>query len=84
MEVTDLSLFSVLENQFVCDGEPGHEIVFVYDGCFSDESVYRRDSLSLTESDGKVLPVCWRRLDWFDDYHRLVPEGLGVMLTDAH
>lgn len=82
-EVTDLRLLGVLENRFVCDGESGHEIVFVYDGRFSDESAYRMETLSMHESDGKVLPVRWRRRDWFDDYHRLVPERLGAMLADT-
>ncbi len=84
LATTDLRLLGVIENRFVCDGESGHEIVFVYDGLFRDESVYQRESPSLTESDGTVWPVRWRRLDWFDDYHRLAPEGLKALLTDAH
>ncbi len=47
----------MIENWFVCDGEVGHEIVSVYDGCFRDESVYGREYLPLIESDGKVQPV---------------------------
>ncbi len=83
LEVIGLRLLGVLENRFVCDGEPGHEIVFVYDGRFRDESVHQRESLPVTESDGELLTARWRRLDWFDDYHRLVPEALGEMLAQT-
>ena len=37
-EVTDLQLVGVLESIFTVDERAGHEIVFVYDGRFVDES----------------------------------------------
>ncbi len=46
LEVQDLSYLGVLQNLFTLEGEPGHEIVFVYDGRFADESVYRAESIA--------------------------------------
>ncbi len=41
-EVTHLRLLGVLENHFTYDGSPRHEIDFVFDGRFADESRYGR------------------------------------------
>ena len=77
-EITDLQLLGVLENLFNLEGEPGHEIVFVYDGRFIDETVYERSELTVHEDNGDILRAVWRSLDSFDSHHRLVPEGLGI------
>jgi len=79
-EITDLRLLGVLENLFVCDGKPGHEIVFVYDGRFVDEAMYGKESMTLTEDGGETFRVTWRPLASFDDQHRLVPEQLWDLL----
>ena len=83
LEVTDLRLLGTLENLFTCEGRPGHEIVFVYDGRFADESAYQRSVLTVTEDNGETLTARWRALDSFDEYHRLVPEALLPLLGDA-
>lgn len=79
-EVTGLRLLGVLENLFECDGKPGHEIVFVFDGRFADEAMYGKESMTLTEDGGGTFHAMWRALDSFDEQHRLVPEGLWGML----
>jgi len=78
-EITDLKLLTVLENLFTLEGKPGHEIVYVYDGRFLDESVYRRDSFKVQE-ETETAKASWRRLGFFNDYHRLVPEALVPLL----
>jgi 8-oxo-dGTP pyrophosphatase MutT (NUDIX family) len=78
-EISDLKLLTVLENLFTLEGKPGHEIVYVYDGRFLDESAYRRDSFTVKE-ETETLKASWRRLDFFTDYHRLVPEALIPLL----
>jgi 8-oxo-dGTP pyrophosphatase MutT (NUDIX family) len=83
LEVTDLHLLGALENLFTCEGELGHEIVFVYDGRFADESAYQRSVLTVTEDNGETLKARWRALDSFDECHRLVPEALISLLGDA-
>lgn len=79
-EIADLNLLTVLENLFTLEGKPGHEIVYVYDARFIDESAYRRDSFTVTE-ETETLKASWRRLGFFDDYHRLVPEALVPLLN---
>ena len=78
-EITDLNLLSVLENLFTLEGKPGHEIVYVYDGRFLDKSAYGRDSFTVRE-ETETTKASWRRLSFFNDYHRLVPEALVPLL----
>lgn len=77
VEIREVRLLGVLENLFTLDGQQGHEIVFVFDARFVDESLYQRAKLPFHEAG-------WRDADarWFDlstakeDPARLVPEGL--------
>jgi ADP-ribose pyrophosphatase YjhB (NUDIX family) len=78
-EITDLKLLTVLENIFTLEGETGHEIVYVYDARFTDPSVYKRYSLDVHE-ETETLKASWRSLDFFNDYHRLVPPELAPLL----
>ena len=80
LEITDLKLLGTIENIFILEGEKGHEIVYVYDGNFTETSVYRQESLTACEDDGEILTARWRPLDFFNDYHRLVPEELMSLL----
>jgi 8-oxo-dGTP pyrophosphatase MutT (NUDIX family) len=79
-EITDLKLLTVLESLFSVDGKPGHEIVYVYDGRFTDKAAYERDSFTVTE-DTETVQASWRRMGFFNDYHRLVPEALIPLLN---
>ena len=82
-EVTALRLRTVLENIFVCDGRGGHEIVFVFEGSLEDRTIYERDVIETSEDNGTRLHVVWRRIDAFDEHHRLVPSGLLPLLRTA-
>ena len=56
-------LLGVLENLFEFDGQPGHEIVFLYETEFADASAYKRDRFDFMDRlDAPVtLPaVFWR------------------------
>ncbi len=54
-----MTLLGIVENIFVYEGEPGHEMVFVYDGRFVDESLYQRESLDGVEGKRQFKAV-WR------------------------
>ena len=82
-EITDLELLGTIENIFTLEGEKGHEIVYVYDANFKDASVYKQESLMACEDDGEILTARWRDLDFFNEYHRLVPEELMSLLRDC-
>lgn len=70
-----LELVDVLENIFRIDGELGHEIVFLHAGRLEPEPAV--EGASLTESDGSVVPVCWRPVDDADEALPLFPDGVG-------
>lgn len=78
-EISDLKLLTVLESIFVHEGKPGHEIVYVYEGRFSDKQAYQRETFEVHE-ETEILTASWRGLDSFDDYHRLVPVELVSLL----
>ena len=80
VDVTALRLIDVVESIFSVNGRAGHEIVFVYDGRFVDETLYTRSHIEATEGNGEQLHVTWRSLDSFNDQHRLVPEALLTIL----
>ncbi|HET7228387.1 MAG TPA: NUDIX hydrolase [Longimicrobium sp.] len=64
-ELADVRLLGVLENIFTYQGRPGHEIVFVFIGRFADASLYERDELRWTESDGTEWRAEWLPLGHF-------------------
>lgn len=81
--ITDLRLLGVLESIFTVGERAGHEIVFVYDGRFCDESVYEQAAFMAYEDNGEILRAVWRELTSFNEQHRLVPEKLLSLLQAA-
>ena len=81
LEIGTLTRLGVLENVFSYDGKPGHEVVFVYDARFCDESVYTRDELPLNEDvwDGAAR---WADLDALPA-EPLYPDGILELLGEA-
>jgi ADP-ribose pyrophosphatase YjhB (NUDIX family) len=79
-EITGLRLIGIIENLFTCDGIDGHEIVFVYDARFTDETVYNNDRFTGFE-EKTSFTASWCTLDSFDNSHRLVPEQLMDILN---
>lgn len=59
--IRDLALLTTVENIFRIDGVRGHEVVFLYSGRLEPQPPSAGGTL--TESDGSVVPVVWRRLD---------------------
>ena len=82
-ELESLRYLGTLENIFEYESRPGHEIVLIYDGAFSDPGM-NRDDLAITgRDDGEVLyQACWKPLDFFraQDAPPLYPEGLLALL----
>ncbi len=82
--VKDLRYLVTLENIFVYNGQPGHEIVLVYDGTFVDESLYERDCIEGYEDDDQPpFEAYWKSLDEFrgEGAPPLYPDGLLESLT---
>lgn len=60
-DVLDLTYLGCIENIFQLAGELGHEIVFMYSGLL--DPLPAPEGGTLTEADGSVLPLVWRRED---------------------
>ncbi len=82
-EITALRLLGTLENIYVYDGRPGHEIVQVYDGRFVDDSLYQKPVLPGDEG-GNPFQAVWKPLSDFEkvDAPPLYPSGLLELLTN--
>lgn len=81
-EVKDLVYLGTLENIFTFDGEPGHEIVQVYDGALTDSGLYDQAVISGYEADVNLsMKVLWKSLDEFGPGKAILyPDGLLDML----
>jgi 8-oxo-dGTP pyrophosphatase MutT (NUDIX family) len=79
-EITDVEFVCMLESIYVYLGKPGHELVFVYDARFVDESLYEREALPVIEGKRK-FEARWRSLEELKAENiLLVPEGLETFL----
>ena len=82
-EVEIVRLLGVSENIFVFLGQPGHELVWVFEGRFLDPSFYEGDVLTANEGDSpfEVRWVPWQELQ--SGEAPLYPDGLMELLTGA-
>lgn len=79
-EITNIDFVCMMESIYMYLGKPGHEIVFVYDARFVDESLYEQSALQVTEGK-RSFKAKWRSLDELKaDNILLVPEGLEAFL----
>jgi len=80
-DVADLRLLTVNENIFTFLGQQGHELVWVFEGRFSDPSFYDRDVIECDEG-GFKFEAHWVPLAIFASSETpLYPDGLLVMLS---
>ncbi len=80
--VEDLKLLGVLENRFIYDGKPGHEILFIFDAKFTDQRLYQLKHVPAHEGDNRSIRTKW--INPFKKKRRtpLYPEGLRELLQD--
>jgi len=81
-QVKDLVYLGTLENIFVFNGIPGHEIVQVYDGALVESGLYEQAVISGHEADMNLpMKVIWKGLDEFGPGKSILyPDGLFGML----
>ena len=82
-EVVDVTFLGALENIFIYDGRPGHEIVLIYDGRFADPALNADDIRLCGKSGAEILyDGCWRSISFFSGHEAppLYPEGLLDLL----
>jgi 8-oxo-dGTP pyrophosphatase MutT (NUDIX family) len=76
-----LRFVGTLENIFVYNGLPGHEIMLVYDGELADAAVYEQGELEAQEEDGVPFRALWKPLEEFGPGAPLYPNGLLELLA---
>lgn len=80
-EIKDLTYVGMIENVFTFDGQPGHEIVLVYEANFVDRGLYDKRVIKGQEDDGSEFVASWKPVDEFrSGTARLYPEGLLNLL----
>ncbi len=80
-EVKDLAFVGMLENMFIYDAKPGHEIVLIYQADFEDPEIYGAASVLCRDDDGE-FPAYWIPLADFETGRAvLYPEGLLDLLA---
>ena len=79
-EIENVRHLATLEDLFQRNGEPAHQIVFLFEAQFVDRSLYAAELIVGTESSGKRIQAVWidasRPLDG-----PLYPKGLMELLT---
>jgi 8-oxo-dGTP pyrophosphatase MutT (NUDIX family) len=82
--ITDIHYLGMLENIFVFNGQPGHEIVLVFDAKFVNKDLYSQDLITGVEDDRFPVRAVWRKLDADDQKDiPLYPEGLRELVLQA-
>ncbi len=84
--ITNLRYLFTLENLFVFNGKPGHEIVLVYDADFCDPSLYDQPHLNgIEDDDAGGFTACWLDLAFWAGAEAppLYPHGLLERLTNS-
>jgi ADP-ribose pyrophosphatase YjhB (NUDIX family) len=80
-ELVNIHYLGTLENVFTFDGQPGHEIILLFEAAFADAALYERDDLVAIEGVERVL-TAWKRLADFTEDTPVYPEGLRDLLVD--
>lgn len=53
----------VIENPFTYEGVKGHEIIFLFEAKFADQSMYNKDEFDIVESGQVIGKAIWRSLE---------------------
>ena len=76
----DVRYLGMLENIYVYEEKPGHEIVLVYDGRLAEAGLYQQAEI-MGDEFGTPFKVVWKRLDEFGaGKPPLYPDGLLELL----
>jgi 8-oxo-dGTP pyrophosphatase MutT (NUDIX family) len=81
-DLVDVRYLGTLENIYVYEGNPGHELVRVYEAGLAAQSLYERDSWDFQVEDGSSCHAVWKPLDDFAD-SPLYPDGLLHLIKSA-
>ncbi len=76
-----LKYLGTVENIFHFNGDPGHEIVLIYDGLLKNSKLYEQAVISGQEANGEDVRAVWKDIDEFGkEKSTLYPTGLVEIL----
>lgn len=78
VRLTEAVLLGVLENRFVYQDQPGHEVVFVYAGTWRSNNV--PPGGGWLSDNGHPIWVEWRSLRSYDSAPPLYPQGVQALI----
>lgn len=83
-QICKTKLLGVLENLFTFDGQPGHEIVFVYEAEFIDSHIYKQHHIQGCETNGHTYIAQWlsREQNALNQYP-VYPKGIEQWLFNV-
>jgi len=80
-ELKNIHYLATRENIFEVYGEPGHEVIFIYEGELVDPTLYEKEIIVGFEDNGDRFKALWRSLDTFrSERYPLYPTGLLELL----
>jgi 8-oxo-dGTP pyrophosphatase MutT (NUDIX family) len=81
--ITDIRYLGTLENVFTFNGQPGHEIIRVYDGVLVNPAVYTREVIERENDHSEFLPARWLPISLFRRGEAILyPTGLLDLLLE--
>ena len=81
VEVGEVRYLGTLENIFVFNGTPSHEIVMIFDGALINSGLYEQAVIVGEEANGEVIRAVWKSLDEFGEGKSILyPTGLLELL----
>jgi hypothetical protein len=79
-ETEDIRYLGSVENIYTYEGEPGHEIVLIFDGKFKNKELYNKEHIKAQEGPKSGYAI-WKNIDDFvKKGHILYPDGLTGLL----
>ena len=82
-KIRPISQLSVLENIFMYNGNPHHEIVFVFSAKFKDQNLYNSDIIDGYEL-GNYFQATWQSVEKFMSRELILyPTGIHNFLSAA-
>lgn len=80
-EIVIQRYLGTLENIFVHNGKPGHEIILLYEARFSDSALYSQETFVGSDDDAIPFNSYWKPLSFFEAGEPpLYPDGLPDLL----
>jgi len=81
VDVGEIRYLGTVENIFIFNGNPYHEIVLIYDGILMESGLYDQAVITGKEANGDDIRAMWKSLEEFESGESILyPPGLLNLL----